>query len=76
MIPCWETGVALDTFCSGVDIVIPCWETRGDSPFDAGVGDGKKIREVFNVLGAASAGAGGVELLFDEAVDCRDNFLD
>jgi hypothetical protein len=72
-------AVALDAFCSGVDIVIPCSETGGDSPFDAGAGDCKEGREVLNVLGevdAASAGAGGVEWLFDEAVDCGDNFLD
>jgi hypothetical protein len=56
--------------------VIPCWETGGDSPFDAGAGDCKESREVLNVLDAASAGAGGVELLFDVAVDCGDNFLD
>jgi hypothetical protein len=56
--------------------VIPCWETRADSPFDAGVGDCKEGREVLNILGEVDAGsARGVERL-DVAVVCGDNFLD
>jgi hypothetical protein len=70
-------AVALGAFCSGVDIVFPCWESRGDSSSDAGVGDCKEGREVLRVLGEIdAASAGDAERLFDVVVDCGDSFLD
>ena len=73
---CKKGCEVLDAFCCGVDIVVLCWESKGDSPFDA-VGSG--CGEVVNVRveeDADGVGAGDIERLFDVGVDCGDNFLD